>query len=185
MSYSETAGGSGSRFWRIAIRVVIPIAFAGFLYYIFTEVARFGTVVSDSMVPTLEVGSWYILRVDAYNGRSPERGEIVVFEAPDGHFYAKRVVAIENDQIGTLSGRVFLNGEWIEEPYVREDSLVMEATSVTRVPEDHVFLLGDNRNHSEDSRDYGPVPTDMIMGEVRKIIWPPSRARVLSPARSE
>lgn len=173
--------GGGGRLARIAARVIIPVLFSGLLWHLFTHVARFGTVVSESMAPTLEIGDYYVLRVDAYrNGRSPERGDIVVFERPAEGAFVKRVVGIGGDTIAFASGRVWLNGAWLSEPYLTEEP-VPEMPLATRVPEGHVFVLGDNRNHSEDSRDYGPVPVDSVKGNVTKILWPLSRARGFSP----
>lgn len=186
MSGSSNTSSGKSGLWRSVVRVTIPVVFAAALFYIFTEVARFGTVVSESMSPTLMEGDLYILRVDAYRGdRSPQRGEVVVFIAPDDFHYAKRIIAVENDRVGTLGGRVFLNGAWLEEPYVQQDEILMEATPIIVVPQGGLFLLGDNRNQSEDSRDYGPVSTDRVMGEVRKIVWPIGRQQVLRPAEYE
>ena len=167
---------------RIVAWIVLPVLLAWSLYYLFTEIGRFGTVVGVSMAPTLQVGDYYVLRMDAYNNdRRPERGDVIVYELPDDANYAKRIVAIENDMIAILGGRVFLNGAWLNEPYIMEDTLTREVSTVTVVPENAVFVLGDNRNHSEDSRDYGPVSIDDVVGRVTKIVWPRSRARSLRP----
>ncbi len=166
----------------IGVRILIPVLFALLLYHLFTNVVRLGTVVSGSMSPTLEVGDWYVLRVDAYNdGSGPERGDIVVYRLSDGHAYAKRVLAVENDRIAVVGGRVNLNGSWLEEPYVPQDALFDGSATVAVVPEDGVFLLGDNRSGSEDSRDYGPVSVDDVLGKVTRILLPRDRARPVHP----
>lgn len=186
MAASEQNQNSGNRIWRSVVRVIAPVVFALALYHLFTNVVRFGTVVSNSMAPTLQIGDYYILRVDAYNAdRRPERGDVVVFRHLDGASHAKRIIAVEQDNIAILGGRVFLNDSWLDEPYLRQDTLTREIHPPIRVPDNSVFLLGDNRNESEDSRDYGPVSKDDIMGKVTKVVWPPDRAESLGPAQYE
>lgn len=166
---------------RIAVRVVVPVAFALSLLYLFTDVIRFGYIVSGSMEPTLMPGEYYIVRLHAYDDNTrPARGDIVVFEGPDGSPYVKRVVGLPDDLIYILGGNVWLDGRWLAEPYLKERPGVAPPIAVA-VPEGQVFVLGDNRNFSEDSRDYGPVPVSKIMGRVTRIVWPLGRARTLAP----
>ncbi|MBD3292504.1 MAG: signal peptidase I [Armatimonadia bacterium] len=185
MSSDQQSKSSGSRFGRIAIRVIVPVVFAVGLWHVFTNMARFGTVVSESMNPTLQIGDYYVLRVDAYNGdRKPRRGDIVVFDRPGQGTFIKRVIAVAGDEVGIGLGRVWLNGSWLEEPYLKEEP-VTERSMATHVPDGHLFVLGDNRNKSEDSRDYGPIPVDNVMGKVTKIMWPLSRTRAFGPIEYE
>lgn len=169
--------------WRIAMRVIVPVVFAAALWYLFTEVVRFGYVVSSSMEPTLQVGDYYTLRVDAYDGNnSPQRGEIVVYSGPDGAPYVKRVIGLGGEMIEVWFGHVLVNGQRLREPYVTGVP-VMEPPRRAYVPPGTVFVLGDNREMSEDSRDYGPVPVDRLMGRVTKIVWPRQRVRALKPTQ--
>ncbi len=175
----------GKRGVRVALRVVVPVAFAVLLWYLFTHVARFGTVVSSSMEPTLQIGDYYVLRLDAYDDEAvPQRGDIVVYTGPDGAKYVKRVIAVGNDRVGIAFGRVWLNDRWLKEPYIKERQFP-EPPLLGQVPPGHVFVLGDNRNLSEDSRDYGPIPTDRIIGRVNRILWPIGRIRNLGPVEYE
>lgn len=172
---------SRSRAVRVAIRVVVPVVFAAALWHLFTHVARFGTVVSESMAPTLVVGDYYVLRVDAYeNGRSVQRGDIIVFDRPGHGTFVKRAIGIGGDRIGIGRGSVWLNGSWLKEPYLKEEP-VTERPMATAVPDGHLFVLGDNRNKSEDSRDYGPIPVENVMGRVTRILWPLHRIRDFRP----
>jgi len=185
MAQDDRSKATGGRFARIAVRVIIPVVFAAGLWHIFTNMARFGTVVSESMNPTLQVGDYYVLRVDAYkNGRVPKRGDVVVFDRPGQGTFIKRIIAVPGDEIGIGRGRVWLNGSWLEEPYLKEQP-VTELPMATRVRDGHLFVLGDNRNKSEDSRDYGPIPVENVMGKVTKIMWPLSRARAFGPIEYE
>ncbi|MFO8080180.1 MAG: signal peptidase I [Armatimonadota bacterium] len=163
------------------LRIIIPVIFAGAMWHVFTNMARFGTVTSESMTPTFRLGDYYILRVDAYNnGRSPRRGDIIVFDRPGDGTFLKRVIGVADDRIGIGRGQVWLNGSWLQEPYIKEEP-VTELPMAIRVPDGHLFVLGDNRNHSEDSRDYGPIPVENVMGKVTKVVWPLSRVRGIAP----
>lgn len=166
---------------RIAVRVVVPLLFALALWHLFTHVVRFGYVTSRSMEPTLQPGDYYILALNAYReGSVPERGDIIVYYNYDGTPYVKRVIARGGETIILIGGRVWLNGALLAEPYLKERPFPARPIAVT-VPQNHVFVLGDNRNLSEDSRDLGPIPLDRVMGRVTRIVWPLSRARVFTP----
>ncbi|MUG44621.1 signal peptidase I [Paenibacillus woosongensis] len=78
-------------------------------------------------------------------------------------FYVKRVIGLPGDVIEIKDGQVFRNGIQLEEPYIKEQ-MYAEQSQVWEVPEDHIFVMGDNRNNSKDSRMIGPVPLDHIMG---------------------
>lgn len=172
---------SGRRALRVTIRIVVPVVFALSLYHLFTDVIRFGYVVSRSMEPTLKPGEYYIVSLHAYrDGTRPRRGDIIVFTGPDGLPYVKRVVGLPGDRLYLVGGMVWVNGGRLTEPYLKEQPGLGPPLAL-KVPADRVFVLGDNRNFSEDSRDYGPVPLDQIMGRVTRIIWPLRHARTPAP----
>jgi signal peptidase I len=162
---------------------------------------------SESMVPTLEVGQRVLVnRIGARFG-DPEVGDVVVFHPPAGAEadntcggdrapgqvcahpteekadvnFIKRVVAGPGDRIAVRGGRVILNGERQRENFIRpcgggEDcNFPREIT----VPADHYFMMGDNRGASDDSRFWGPVPRDWIIGGAFGTYWPPSRIGLL------
>ncbi|CAM4290210.1 signal peptidase I [Paenibacillus phoenicis] len=81
----------------------------------------------------------------------------------DDVFYVKRVIGLPGDTIEVKDGHVFRNGQQLEEPYIKEQ-MDPSAAQVWHVPENHVFVMGDNRNNSNDSRSIGPVPLDHVMG---------------------
>ncbi len=167
----------------VAVRVVVPVVFAFSLWYLFTHVVRFGYVVSRSMEPTLQVADYYLLRLHAYDlEHPPQRGDLIVFTAPDGTPWVKRVIGLGGERLLVAGGNVWLNGKWLPEPYLKERPRVAPPMPA-EVPEGSVYVMGDNRNLSEDSRDDGPVPVDQIMGRVIRIVWPPDRARVFETVR--
>jgi len=134
---------------------------------------RFGAITSESMEPTLKPGDYYVIRIDAYRQSKPEHGDIVVIRHPQKReLLVKRVVGVEGDQLFVLFGRVWRNGAWIDEPYIAEQPGVRERPSPVVVPKGQLYLLGDNRNHSEDSRDMGTLPAEDVVGRVSAVVLP-------------
>jgi signal peptidase I len=87
--------------------------------------------------------------------------------------FIKRVIAVGGDTIEGRSGIVFLNGEALAEPYLPEGTQTSDFGPTT-VPEGMIFVMGDNRGNSDDSRNFGPVPVDTVVGKAFLLIWPPS-----------
>ncbi len=115
------------------------------------------SVASGSMEPTLFVGTHYLVNRFLYLIRKPERGDIIVFTSPVDHKtgYIKRVIAIGGDTVELRDKQVILNGKALEEPFTvhrrANERLIGDTFGPLRVPEDHVFVLGDNRDESDDS----------------------------------
>ena len=131
---------------------------------------------SESMVPTLEVGDRVLANKFIYRFTEPERGDVVVFDSVegDGQTLIKRVAGVEGDEIRVQGGALFVNGETQNEPYLSQYPPDTSMYGPETVPEDHAFLLGDNRGNSGDSRVFGPVPVENIKGEAFLVFWPPS-----------
>ena len=112
-----------------------------------------------------------------YPFHAPERGEIVVFTPPgsgDGKPYIKRVIGLPGDEVAFAGGYVTINGTRLDEPYLDGPITDCARTAHCRltVPPDTVYVLGDNRNFSSDSRSFGPVPTESIIGKAWLANWP-------------
>jgi signal peptidase I len=117
-----------------------------------------------------------------YHFRKPERGDIVVFEVPPkaasqcgvaaGDTFVKRLMGLPGDTISIRDGRLFINGKRIEEPYARSEPT---ETDSWQVDPGQYFMMGDNRPNSCDSRAWGTVPRDALIGPVFAIYWPPRR----------
>ncbi|MFC1962832.1 signal peptidase I, partial [Chloroflexota bacterium] len=106
-----------------------------------------------------------------YRLRSPQRGEIVVVYPSFGPPWIKRIVGIPGDTVEIKNGSLYLNGNMVEEPYIREP--IHYTFSSQTVPADYYFVLGDNRNSSVDSHAAGPLPRTSIVGKAWFSYWPP------------
>jgi signal peptidase I len=143
-------------------------------------VAAYG-VPTESMVPTLEVGDRVFANKFIYRFAEPERGDIVVFEDVEGgeDDLIKRVVAVAGDRVRVNAGMLKVDGEFQEEPYVKPQFPDGNIYGPEKVPEGYVFVMGDNRGNSADSRVFGLLPIENIEGEAFVRFWPPSRIGLL------
>ncbi|MFA4044439.1 MAG: hypothetical protein HZRFUVUK_001226 [Candidatus Fervidibacterota bacterium] len=132
-------------------------------------------VTSNSMFPTLLIGDRILFLKDAYRRSDPHRGDIVVLRRPngDGELTIKRVVGLQGEVITAYGGKVYINGKPLDEPYIR--GVATAWIKPTLIPEGHVYLLGDNRPSSEDSRDFGPVPVKSLLGRALLRVLPIDR----------
>jgi signal peptidase I len=115
-------------------------------------------------------GEWVIWEFDP-----PERGDIIVFDPPNGDDkpYIKRVIALEGETVSIRDGSVFIDGVELNEPYIRDGiTECVGSTCEWTVPEGSVFAMGDNRRNSTDSRSFGPVDIDLIIGKALVTYWP-------------
>jgi signal peptidase I len=154
--------------------VTILIAFVVVFGFVRPLVAEAFRIPSESMVPTLEVGDRILANKFIYRFSEPQRGDIVVFRDVEGGYETliKRVVGVEGDEIQVQDGLLFVNGEPQEEPYLNEERLPRDSYGPTTVPEEHVFVMGDNRGNSGDSRLFGPVPLENVKGQAFLRFWP-------------
>jgi len=121
----------------------------------------------ESMAPTLTDGEKLSVDTQAYGSSQPQRGDIIVFKDENGTVMVKRVIGIPGDGIEIKDGKVYVNDKAITENYLNEqNSTEPKSASTWKIPDKNFFVLGDNRAHSNDSRDFGPVPYDRILGKV-------------------
>ncbi len=128
---------------------------------------------SESMEPTLRPGDHVLVEKLSYRFDSPRRGDLVVFKTPGGGTLSvKRIVGLAGDRVAIEDGVLTIDGQPQDEPYVdlrRMDSVYFGPIVV---PRGEVFVLGDNRSDSTDSRDYGAVPRPSLIGRVLATLWP-------------
>ncbi len=155
--------------WIISILIAVVLAF--FIRYFIVELYM---VEGPSMRPTLVSGERLVVNKFLYRFKTPERGEVVVFRYPrdPSRDFIKRVIGVPGDTIEIQDGQVFRNGELLDEPYILERT--RGSYPAAKVPEGHIFAMGDNRNNSEDSRfkGVGFVPYELIKGKAMVVFWP-------------
>ncbi len=153
------------------IYIAIAVAVALLLRFFVFEFVR---VDGPSMNPTLESGeSVFVEKISAITDNI-HRGQIVVVSYPNRtESFVKRVIGLEGDTVEIVDGAVYLNGTKLTEPYINEPYIEGDMEAVL-VPEDHFFVMGDNRNNSQDSRSnsVGPLHQDALIGHVLFVIWP-------------
>jgi len=138
---------------------------------------------TGSMQPTVEINDRVFYNKFIYRFDEPGAGDIVVFDNPDdpgGTPLTKRVIAVGGQTVEILDGYVYVDGVQIDEPYI--DPARRDAGSLgepIEVPEGYVWLMGDNRAHSGDSRIFGPQPADHVQGKAFVIYWPLDRLGTL------
>ena len=151
----------------LAIAVVICALLITFVVQAFK-------VQGTSMVPELRNGERILVNKFIYNFRSISRGDVVVFwytEDPDVSFI-KRVVALPGDRVEIKRGKLLVNGELVDEPYVKPEHIDRRSFPSQEIRAGHYFVLGDNRRGSNDSRSWGLVPQRYIYGKAFLRIWP-------------
>jgi signal peptidase I len=118
-----------------------------------------------------------------YHFRKPKRGEIIVFKTPPeakercgaGGTFVKRLIGLPGETVSERDGIVYINGKQLVEPYIKPDRRDHESPREWTVPKGDYFFMGDNRAESCDSRVWGPVPRQNLIGEVFFVYWPPNR----------
>lgn len=156
--------------WRDAVSVVVTALVIAI--FVRTFVVETYVVQGPSMEPTLRDGERLLVNKLVYRFSKPQRGDVIVFRYPldPSRDYIKRVIAVEGDVVEIRTGRVYRNGQLLEEPYVRHIGLSSMSRLV--VPPGTVFVMGDNRLNSEDSRTFGPVQVSLVKGKASVVIWP-------------
>jgi signal peptidase I len=166
---------------RSRLRRELPLLLAalavGLLLLVRAFVAEPMKIPSDSMAPTLRPGDQVLVDKLAYRGAAlPARGDLAVFHDPrTGEIVLKRVVAVAGDTVGLEDGALVVNGRRPFEPYADQKSIDSVYFGPVKVGAGRFFVLGDNRANSADSRSFGSVPADRLIGRVLTRLWPISR----------
>lgn len=139
-------------------------------------------VESISMRPTLFAGDFIIVNKLAYKIGQPGRGDIIIFHYPpdpNREPYIKRVIGLPGETVHVTEGEVYVNDVQLREPYI---SAPPSYEGQWTIPEDSLFVLGDNRNSSSDSHSWGMVPLGNVIGKAEVVYWPPTEWQVLNQA---
>ena len=154
---------------REVAETVIPAIVIALLIHVF--LAQATRVYGQSMEPNLHTDMRLVVEKLSYRLHGPERGDIVVLRLrPDDELLIKRVIALPGEEVTIRDGGVFVDGKLLDEPYLDQNTQGNLAPRV--VPPLHVFVMGDNRRASNDSRSFGPVHLDNIIGRAWLAYWP-------------
>lgn len=174
----ETSAGRNALEW---IGIIVLALIAAFLIKTFLLQAFY--IPSESMHPTLKIKDRVLVNKLS---RSPGRGDIIVFERPPAERggdptikdLIKRVVGLPGEKVMGKDGKVFINGQPLNEPYL-PTGITTGAFAEVTVPPHAYFLMGDNRPHSKDSRSFGPIEKELIVGKAFIRVWPVPRVKLI------
>lgn len=161
----------------------IVLALAVFvLLYLF--VAQPNEVKGNSMLPNFVTGEYLLTDKLTYNFSDPKRGDVVVFKAPptepcaeDECEYIKRIIGVPGDRVMVMGGQVYLNGQILDQyflpgDFVTDSGMFLSEGLEIIVPEGQYLCFGDNRSHSRDGREFGPIDKKLIVGKAFFKYWP-------------
>ena len=158
--------------WSELVGTVLPAIVIAIVIHLF--LAQATRVYGQSMEPTLHTNDRIIIEKISYRLHPPRRGDIVVVRVDSrANPLIKRIVGLPGETIAIHDGKVFINGRALEEDYLPTPTAGY--LPPTRIPLMHYFVLGDNRQASSDSRYFGPVSRDAILGRAFFRYWPPNK----------
>ncbi len=156
---------------------------------------------SESMVPTLQINQRVLVDRVSYDFSNPSRGDVIVFKPPKGadedrcgvdhpedqpcpeptknqsdQNFIKRLIGLPGDRLKVIDNKAYINGKKLKEPYINKGTPCAATCNLpkeTKIPPGHYFMMGDNRGESADSREWGPVPKDWLIGGAFFTYWPP------------
>jgi signal peptidase I len=171
---TETAQTKGRRsgFLRFVVDVLETLVLSIVLFVGINMISARIRVDGASMEPTLVSGEYVIVSKLSYRLGSPQRGDIIVFHFPRDpkEEYIKRVIGLPGDEVEVRHGSVYVNGQLLDETYLKVST---NYNGTWTIPANQLFVLGDNRNNSSDSHDWGTVPLDYVVGKAILVYWPP------------
>ena len=164
---------------RLWVRDILISVAASFL--IITFLYQPVRVEGTSMQPELRDQDRLFINKFAYHFENISRGDVVVFHYPldPSKSYIKRIIALPGDTLSVDEGRVYVNGQRIEEPYVPRSFRDRRSIPEIVIPRGDYFVMGDHRSISSDSRDFGPVARDLIYGKAAFVYWPADNMGVI------
>jgi signal peptidase I len=174
ISQDATPVEQPTKVWAVLREIVETVLLAAIIWLAVNFATARYVVDGQSMEPNLHTGQFLIVSRLAYRFGSPQRGDIIVFDYPGNPSddYVKRIIGLPGDIVRIENNQVFLNDNLLAEPYLPpEDITTGQGRWV--VPEGNYFVMGDNRAHSSDSRAWGMLAKDKIIGKAWISYWPP------------
>ena len=154
--------------------ILITVILALIIYFTMRATIQTYVVIMSSMEPNFHEGQRVVVNKAVYWFGEPERGDVIIFESSNRQHddFIKRVIGIPGDTVEVKDGAVYINGTRLDEPYIKSaPRYTMEKKTI---PEDSYFVLGDNRNNSNDSHNFGFIKSEDIHGKAWLSTWPPS-----------
>lgn len=178
----EQAKKQKNELWEWSKALLIAFGLAAIIrFFLFTPIVVDG----ESMMPTLENGDRMVVNKIGYMVGEPDRFDIVVFHAPEQKNYIKRVIGLPGDHVEFINDQLYVNGKEVDEPYLDQykseitdgtltEDFAIEGTpaDVEIIPDGYIFVMGDNRRYSKDSRHIGLVAIDEVIGNTNIVFWP-------------
>lgn len=157
----------------LIIAVVLALLIRAFVFQPFY-------IPSGSMEPTLQIQDHIIVNKFGYRFWEPQRGDIMVFKYPlnPKKDFVKRLIAKPGERVEIRNSKIYINGRQLEEKYLPAGLRYPDFGPVV-VPENSYWMMGDNRNNSDDSRVWGPLPRENVIGKAMLVYWPLDRLRML------
>lgn len=176
---TETLPPDTNNWRRFALDIIETIILAVVLYFGINAISARVRVDGFSMNPTLQNGEYVLVNRLSYKLDIPQRGDIIVFSFPldQEQDLIKRVIGLPGETVSVRQNNVLINGIPLEEPYIAQAPLY---SGEWTVPEGQLFVLGDNRNDSKDSHQWGVLPMDNVIGKALVIYWPPPEWKLIN-----
>lgn len=176
---SEAEPGQTNDWKRFALDILETVILAVILYFGINAVSARVRVEGASMTPTLQNGEYVLVSRLSYRTGEPQRGDIIVFSFPGDQKQdlIKRVIGLPGETITIRNNEVLVNGVKLEEPYIAQSPVYNGEWTVR---EGELFVLGDNRNDSKDSHQWGLLPDENVIGKALLIYWPPQEWKLIN-----
>ncbi|MHB1683779.1 MAG: signal peptidase I [Bacilli bacterium] len=173
-------GSSWSGIWDWIKAILVALVIAWLIHHFLFAQFRVDGI---SMEPTLQNGERLLVDKIPYYFGPPKRGDIIIFHAPDGMDWVKRVIGLPGDTVQVYKGNLILNGKIVHEPFINGPMNPLRNFGPEKVPPGDLFVMGDNRNVSEDSRVIGPIPISKVIGRVDFVFWPLNNFKFIGPTQ--
>jgi signal peptidase I len=175
----ETQPSQTDNWKRFILDILETVILAVILYFGINAISARVRVDGLSMNPTLQHGEYVLVSRLTYRTGEPERGDIIVFSFPvdQKQDLIKRVIGLPGETVSIRNGEVLINGVKLEEPYIAQSPVY---NGTWTVGDGELFVLGDNRNDSKDSHQWGLLPIENIIGKALLIYWPPPEWKLIN-----
>ena len=161
--------------WTMTRELLETVVLSVIIFLLIRQVVQNYRIENHSMEPNFYEGQFVLVNKLAYRLGQPKRGDVIVFHNPNNpnEDYIKRIVGLEGDTVEIHDQTVFINGQPLPEPFPHNEIAFGEADGPVVVGDEQLFVMGDNRPNSSDSRIIGPIGKDLVVGQAWLRIWPP------------